>query len=144
MIRQAINPDLPALGQLGAALWPHHTAAEMEAEFAEIMEKADAVFFLKLAAGRIVGFAQVGLRRDYVEGTDHSPVGYLEGIYVSEDFRGMGIARALLMACEHWAKEKGCREFASDCELDNTQSLNFHLAAGFAEANRIICFVKPL
>ncbi len=144
MIRQAINPDLPALGQLGAALWPHHTAAEMEAEFAEIMEKADAAFFVKLAAGRIVGFTQVGLRRDYVEGTDHSPVGYLEGIYVAEPFRGRGIARELLAACEHWAKEKGCREFASDCELDHSPRLNFHLAAGLAEAPRSICFVKPL
>ena len=42
------------------------------------------------------------------------------------------------------AKEKGCREFASDCELTNTQSLSFHLACGFEEANRIICFTKKL
>ena len=39
---------------------------------------------------------------------------------------------------------QGCREFASDCELENVQSLNFHLHCGFSEANRIICFQKRL
>ena len=43
---------------------------------------------------------------------------------------------------QEWAKEKGCREFASDCELTNTDSLKFHLSLGFQEANRIICFTK--
>ena len=59
-------------------------------------------------------------------------------------FRRRGIAKALLTACEQWAREKGCREFASDCELSNDQSLSFHLRSGFREANRIICFVKAL
>lgn len=144
MIRKATNVDLPALAQLGAGLWPHHTAQELEVDFAETMAKEDTAFFLKFDENRAVGFAQVGLRRDYVEGTDSSPVGYLEGIYVAGEYRGKGIARDLLSACENWAKEKGCREFASDCELDNTQSLRFHLRAGFTEANRIICFTKRL
>ena len=42
------------------------------------------------------------------------------------------------------AGEMGCTEFASDCELDNTDSLRFHLHTGFEEANRIICFRKTL
>lgn len=50
----------------------------------------------------------------------------------------------LVIACETWAKERGCRKFASDCELSNTQSPAFHLRAGFQEANRIICFTKKL
>ena len=37
--------------------------------------------------GCAVGFAQCGLRRDYVEGTDSSPVGYLEGIFIKEEYR---------------------------------------------------------
>lgn len=49
-----------------------------------------------------------------------------------------------LAACEVWAKGQGCTEFASDCELDNAQSLRFHLGAGFTEADRIICFAKRL
>ena len=91
-----------------------------------------------------IGFAQCGLRRDYVEGADSSPVGYLEGIYVEEAYRRKGYARLLLTACEIWAREQGCTEFASDCELANGESLRFHLSVGFEEANRIICFVKKL
>ena len=92
----------------------------------------------------MIGFAQCSLRNDYVEGCSHSPVGYLEGIFVLENYRQKGISRQLLLSCETWAKKQGCREFASDCELDNTQSLSFHLACGFEEANRIICFTKKL
>ena len=33
---------------------------------------------------------------------------------------------------------------ASDCELTNTASLNFHLSIDFQEENRIICFKKML
>ena len=84
------------------------------------------------------------MRHDYVEGTESSPVGYLEGIYVADRYRKQGAARELLSACESWAKEKGCTEFASDCELSNVQSLQFHLNVGFEEANRIICFTKKL
>jgi len=71
-------------------------------------------------------------------------VAYLEGIYVRDDCRRRGTAKELLSACEQWAKEKGCVEFASDCELDNSNSLAFHLGTGFAEVNRIICFVKKI
>ena len=142
-IKLADSSDLKALGYLGNLLWSHHTAEEMAADFAETMAEPDSVFFLA-ADGEAVGFAQCGLCRDYVEGTQTSPVGYLEGIFVKETHRGRGCARALLAACKDWARKQGCREFASDCELDNEMSLAFHLATGFAEAGRIICFTSKL
>ena len=79
-----------------------------------------------------------------MEGCENSPVGYLEGVSVKEEYCQQGIARKLVSECEQWAREKGCTEFASDCELTNTASLNFHLAIGFQEENRIICFKKKL
>ena len=144
MIRKAEIKDLPILAELACQLWPDHTVEEMRLEFAEIIIKNDAAFFLAYAEETAVGFAQCQLRYDYVEGTDSSPVGYLEGIYVTEECRKHGIARELLVACERWAKSKGCTDFASDCELSNVQSLQFHLNVGFEEANRIICFTKKL
>ena len=144
MIQTATEYDLPALAALACRLWPNHTADELCAEFAPMLQKPDAALFLAYAENTAIGFAQCQLRHDYVEGTEASPVGYLEGIYVAEGHRKQGVAKALLTACEHWAKAQGCTEFASDCELGNTQSLQFHLKAGFAEANRIICFTKKL
>ena len=55
-----------------------------------------------------------------------------------------GLAKELLKACETWSKEQGCSEFASDCELENENSLKFHLKMGFEEVNRVICFMKRI
>ena len=117
---------------------------ELTQEFYEYISKENGTIFLAMIDGCAVGFAQCGLRRDYVEGTDSSPVGYLEGIFVKEEYRKRGVARDMLEACQKWAKGQGCAEFASDCELDNEDSLKFHIKMGFVEANRIICFTKKL
>lgn len=108
------------------------------------MESDNNALFLLIINGTIEGFAQCGLRHDYVEGTNSSPVGYLEGIFVQEEYRKQGYAKQLLNYCEKWAKKKGCSEFASDCELDNEISRQFHINLGFDGANRIICFSKKI
>ncbi len=144
MIRKAIVEDAPIVAMLASKLWPHHTESEMTAEFEETLQKQDTTVFLLSADNHAVGFAQCGLRYDYVEGTSTSPIGYLEGIFVDTSYRKQGYAKMLLASCEAWAKEQGCTEFASDCELHNNDSLRFHLNVGFEEANRIICFTKLL
>ena len=125
-------------------LWPDHTAEEMKAEFEALLSDDEAVVFLYRKEGEVIGFAQCQLRHDYVEGTESSPVGYLEGIYVKEADRRQGISGILLKACEEWAKEQGCTEFASDCEAANAVSQRFHEAAGFVETNRIVTYVRKL
>ena len=144
MVQRAIEQDAAVLAGLALLLWNDHDAAELRNAFSEMLKSEGAACFLAYEAGVPAGFAQCQLRHDYVEGTDSSPVGYLEGIYVLPGHRRQGIAKALLSACESWAKSMGCREFASDCELTNKDSLKFHLNVGFREANRIICFVREL
>ena len=144
MIKRAQTEDACALADLAVQMWTGHDPDELSREFRELVRSEDAACFLRYADGVPVAFAQCQLRRDYVEGTDSSPVGYLEGIFVSEGYRRRGFAAELLAACEAWAAEKGCAEFASDCELDNEDSRRFHMATGFQEANRIICFRKEL
>ncbi|MDE6845684.1 MAG: GNAT family N-acetyltransferase [Lachnospiraceae bacterium] len=61
--------------------------------------------FLKYENDIPVGFAQCQLRHDYVEGTETSPVGYLEGIFIMENYRNRGYAKELLNECEKWAKK---------------------------------------
>ena len=144
MIRNAKLTDLPVLTELALELWPDHSADKMYFDLGRIMTAGESVFFLAYEEELAVGFAQCQLRHDYVEGTETSPVGYLEGLYVKKAFREHGFASRLMRACEDWAREEGCMEFASDCEIDNTESLAFHLKLGFKEANRIICFKKNL
>ena len=144
MICQMQASDIDALTDLALALWPDHSREEMAEELAPLLSAADAAFFGWREEGRWEAFAQCQLRHDYVEGCETLPVGYLEGIFVREPLRGKGIAKALLSRCQDWARAQGCTEFASDCELSNEDSLRFHLAAGFQEAGRIICFTKQL
>lgn len=141
MIRQACEADLPQAERLARELWGLSEEIDLQKEWAQLK---DGVLFIARKQDEIIAFALCQLRHDYVEGTDSSPVGYLEGIYVVERFRREGVALELLAACEQWSREQGCTEFASDCVLDNDQSIRFHLSAGFAEANRIVCFAKKL
>ena len=143
-IRRATIDDVRAVAWLACLLWPYHDLLEMEEEMDKFLKDSDSAIFLAVEDGAAVGFAQAALRHDYVEGSDRSPCGYLEGIYVMEAYRSRGFASELLKACEDWARGQHCFQFASDCEISNNASLIFHLKCGFCEANRIVCFIKDL
>ena len=144
MIKRAKAEDAGTLADLAVQMWTDHDPEDLEEEFRALAINDEAACFIIDIDDTPIAFAQCGLRYDYVEGTESSPVGYLEGIFMSDPYRRNGYAAELLSECEKWAKEKGCTEFASDCELDNEESLKFHMSQGFEEANRIICFRKGL
>ena len=143
-IEKATVRQAAAVAALAIRMWEDNTPEGLTAEFGELIASEEAAVFLLYVDEKPVAFAQCQLRHDYVEGTETSPVGYLEGIYVDDAYRGTGCARMLLCASEDWARSMGCTEFASDCELENTGSLAFHLKMGFEETGRIICFAKKL
>ncbi len=136
--------DAETLARLVKIVWPENTEEELIGIILEYMNSDESAVFAEKKDESFIGVALCCLRHDYVEGCKTSPVGYLEGVSVKETYRNQGVAKRLVEECEQWAREKGCREFASDCELSNTASLNFHLKIGFQEQNRIICFKKVL
>lgn len=93
-------------------------------------------------SGGALGFAEISVRRDFVNGCDSSPVLYLEGIFVLPAHRERGISRALCRAAEHWGAAEGIREFASDSMIDNDVSIKAHLHLGFEETERVVYFRK--
>lgn len=144
MIKKATVSDAVCVAKLAIQMWEDNSLEGLTEELTEIIESPESAVFLLFEGETAVGFAQCQLRHDYVEGTESSPVGYLEGIFIEEEYRKKGYAKELLKECEAWAKEMECSEFASDCELTNAGSLAFHLKMGFEEANRVICFTKRL
>lgn len=94
--------------------------------------------------GEVAGFVQVCLRLDYVEESNSSPVGYLEGLYVRKPFRRNGVAKLLVEAAEAWARSKGATEMGSDAHRNNLVSRRFHAAAGYRETKPIVHFIKKL
>ena len=141
---RATKKDAEALAGLVKTVWSEHTEEALVRIIKEYMDSDESAVFAEKRDGRFIGVALCCLRHDYVEGCETSPVGYLEGVSVKEAYRKQGVAKRLVEECEQWVRENGCREFASDCALDNTASLNFHLQVGFQEQNRIICFKKVL
>ena len=144
MVKKANKNDIETLANLAVIMWSTHSVEDLIDEFSKSLSNGKTQFFLKYENDEPVGFAQCQLRYDYVEGTETTPVGYLEGIFIKDEYRKKGYAKELLTECEAWAKLNGCKEFASDCELDNTDSIRFHNAMNFAEVNRIVCFTKKL
>ncbi len=91
-----------------------------------------------------LGFVEASVRHDYVNGTNSSPVAFLEGIYVVPDFRNTGIAAKFFSVVEDWACSIGCSELASDAALENVTSHQVHHAMGFKETERVVYFSKRL
>jgi aminoglycoside 6'-N-acetyltransferase I len=146
MIKRCFSVDAEGWLTMRMALWPHCDRRQQLAEMATWCADPDryAVFLAYDEGCQAVGFAEAAIRHDYVNGTESSPVGFLEGLYVAAASRRRGVARALVAAVEEWAAAAGCRELASDTDLHNTVSQQAHKALGFEETERVIFFRKGL
>lgn len=143
-IEPVTEASLEVLTELAIALWPDCVFEEEYEYYKKLLGSETNLCFLARDKETYIAFIQLALRNEHVEGTSSSPVGYVEGIYVKPEYQKLGIGRQLIAAGEDWARQKGCVEFASDAELSNAISIDFHKKAGFEEVNRIVCFVKRL
>ncbi len=144
MIRQATKKDYEEVSKLANKLWINSNLDELKQEYLKVLSSSKASIFIYYKNNEPVAFIDCRLRYDYVEGAKTSPVAYIEGIYVNDNYRHQGIARQLIDTSEKWARDHGCCELASDCEFNNHDSYNFHIKAGFNEVNKVVCFLKKL
>ncbi|MBV6449299.1 MAG: Aminoglycoside N(6')-acetyltransferase type 1 [Anaerolineales bacterium] len=143
-IRRASAADKPEWLRMRQSLWYHLPADYLQADMdAVLADKKRAVFVAAREDGGLVAFVETSLR-DYAEGCQTSPVGYIEAWFVDEGVRGQKLGREMIAAAENWAREKGCTEMGSDTWLDNEASINAHLKTGYFEADRLVHFIKKL
>ncbi|MGB8984865.1 MAG: aminoglycoside 6'-N-acetyltransferase [Anaerolineales bacterium] len=143
-IRRATHEDKPDWLRMRQGLWPEAPLEFLTYDLDNRLADPDyAVFIAFDADGNRVGYIEIGLR-DYGEGCETSPVGYIESWFVDEHLRGRKLGRELVCVGEGWAREKGCTEMASDTWLDNETSIAAHLKLGYEEAERLVHFVKRL
>ncbi|MFN7090204.1 MAG: aminoglycoside 6'-N-acetyltransferase [Allorhizobium sp.] len=145
-VRRAIEEDLDAWASLRHQLWPHLSIEGHRAEVVDALAQPDrlAAFLCFSPAGNAIGLAEASVRSDYVNGTETSPVAFLEGIVVDPSVRRQGVAARLVAAVTDWARDQGLSELASDAELHNTVSHAMHAALGFEETQRVVYFRKRL
>ncbi|MBP5108351.1 aminoglycoside 6'-N-acetyltransferase [Pseudomonas protegens] len=132
--------------QLRQGLWPDCPQDEHQAEIQQILAEPQryGCWLACTENGEAVGLAEAALRHDYVNGTDSSPVVFLQGIYVAPGHRRQGIAQRLIEQVAYWGQQRGCVEMASDTSLDNLASQDLHHALGFEETERVVYFKKRL
>lgn len=149
-IREARNDDEAEVAAMMAALWPDGSVREYQAEAEGLISTRmsgtlPATLFVAVQPDEgLAGFIQVGLR-SHADGCEtDKPVGFIEGWFVNQDARGVGIGRLLMQAAEQWARGKQCCEMASDALIDKPSSVRAHRAVGFEVVDRCVHFRKRL
>jgi aminoglycoside 6'-N-acetyltransferase I len=143
-IRRATPVDKPEWLRMRLLLWPFGTAEGFSEDMDSLLgDLLTPVFVAVRSEGGLGGFLEAGTRK-YAEGSESSPVGYIEGWFIDEELRGQGIGKALVMAAEDWARAQGLTEMGSDTWLDNEVSIQAHLKMGYEEAERLVHFIKKL
>jgi aminoglycoside 6'-N-acetyltransferase I len=143
-IREIVESDRADCVRLREALWPgslldHDT--ETRKHF-ENPPKAPVIFVAE-DNGRIVGFLELDYRK-YAPGCRSSPLPFIEGWYVEPGLQRRGIGRALIEAAEACARVAGHNEIASDTEIANADGIAAHIALGYEEVERVVCFRRSL
>jgi aminoglycoside 6'-N-acetyltransferase I len=117
VIRAATAADAAAWESMRRELWPDGAAdhgPEIAAFFAgRVFKDLCAVLMAESQSGDISGFAELSVRNNLPE-LEGKETGYVEGLFVSPQFRHRGIACKLLRAARDWARQQGCIAFASD------------------------------
>jgi aminoglycoside 6'-N-acetyltransferase I len=146
VIERCNSLDQPGWLEFRMALWPDAGADDHRGYMAISLAQPERFLQLMMYDGnrQPIGFIEGSIRGDYVNGTETSPVGFVEGVYVAPAWRRKGVARALYEAIGDWAQARGCRELASDALLDNEASQRAHRALGFEETERVVYFSKKL
>ncbi|MBD7964042.1 aminoglycoside 6'-N-acetyltransferase [Fictibacillus norfolkensis] len=143
-IKEANEHDLDSLTELAIALWPDNEFSDLRKEFEQLLNSDKDKVIVYLMHAQLIAFIHISVRSDYVEGSQDSPTGFIEGIYVKPEYRKKGISKKLIEKGESWLKTKGCSQIGSDIEQSNITSYHFHKSVGFKEVNRLIAFIKDI
>ena len=111
---------------MALALWPDNEENELKDEFHKILSLTKEQAFIYKLDNEYIAFINPSIRTDYVEGSNSSPVGFVERIYVKPEYRNKGIAKKLIAKGEEWVKSKGYTQMGSDVEMDNGISYKIH------------------
>ena len=143
LIREIHKGDRDMWLAMYRQLFPDNSDDALLAEMDRIFKSGKRSAYVALVDDAPVGFTEYALR-DYANGCHSQPVPFLEGIWVDADYRGQGIARALLSYLEKKARMAGFKEFGSDVELNNYPSQLMHERLGFEQTEKVIFYRKVL
>lgn len=139
LIRVATESDLESLLTMGQQLHEVESAYEPLLTFSidkarQRYERAfanpNALFLIAESTNRPVGYLYAHAQQIEYFSTDQLEC-EIEVVFVSEPFRGQGVAGQLIDACIAWAKDKNIFRFSSGIYARNTASQSAFLKHGF-------------
>ena len=143
-VRWAAPEDREAWLGLRRALWPDCPEEKHETEVGQALAAEGGALLAHRPGSGAVGFAEISLRHEHVEGASSAPIAYIEGWFVDPGLRGQGVGKLLIEAAAAWAKERGVSEMASHTEVANGASQAAHEALGFQEVGRSVHYLRRL
>ncbi len=143
-LSEATKRDLDVWRAMREDLYEGVDDAFNEFEMALIVGSPDrACLLVRAPNDEAVGFIEVSLR-NVVDGCLGGPVGYIEGIYLIPSWRGLGLGPGMIDAAAEWFRVQGCRDMATDAELENEDAQQFWNELGFEETWRIVQYRRSL
>lgn len=143
-LSEATRRDVEVWRAMRADLYSGIDEAFNEFEVALILDSGDrACLLVRAPNDDAVGFIEVSLR-NVVDGCLGGPVGYIEGIYLVPSWRGLGLGPGMIEAVSEWFRSQGCRDMATDAELENSEAQEFWSDLGFEETWRIVQYRRSL
>lgn len=146
IIREAEYSDLPEWSRMRTVLWPDtpdNHVAEIQAYFDGASIDIVETLVLESGDGALGGFIELNIR-SFAEGSRNKGVPFIEAWYVDPQYRGADWGGKLVGAAEQWALGRGYTEIASDTQVGNTSGQAAHVALGFKEVERVVCYLKDL
>lgn len=122
--RQPTALDLPVLTSLERGLFPDYpwSQAQFKEEIAGLGGTRQ--FILALSDGSIIGYAGIMVVAAGV------PADLLT-VAILPDFRGQGLAQAMLAELENWAKAQGATEVILEVDTKNESAIRLYVLAGY-------------
>lgn len=139
IIRPAHQGDIPALALLMGELGYPTTTEQMAARFAIIAARPDIATFVAELDGAVGGMVGVSVAPSLYR-TDMA--GAITALVVSPDFRGRGLAPALLAAGERWLRAHGCEKASVQPSASRTPAHRLYERLGYEHSG--LRFTKAL
>ncbi len=131
--------DIAALARLMGELGYPTTEEEMKARFEAIEKDASYGTLVAERGGEVIGMGGVTLGRAFAFDGVHAR---LVALVVDSKYRGNGVGRALLGACEGWARNRSAQKIMLNSGKNRVQAHEFYRGSGFEDTG--LRFVKPL
>lgn len=139
MIREARAGDAPELARLITELGYPTSSAEMASRLEWILLSPDRATYVSEADGTLNGMIGLMLHGYY----ERDAIGLqVAALVVTEQARGRGIGRELLLAGERWGAERGCDIAWLTSGLQRADAHHFYRSAGYSDTG--LRFVKEL